>query len=149
MRQVREIIALAMLVLSSYTDIRERYIYLVPVTICTGGGIVLSVLSVIFSWDTGIEVLSKELIIPAAAGIILIALAKTAGRHIGCGDGYLLAALIMITGMRICAAAAACGLFAAAIFAAFRIACGKSRTACIPFAPFILTGFIAVLIYGI
>ncbi len=149
MRQIRECIALAMLAISSYTDIREKYIYLVPMIISAAGAALMSVIYALSGPDeSAAGVVTGEVIIPAAAGIVLIALSKAAREHIGAGDGYLVASLGMVIGLRSMLCAAAAGIMASLLFAAVFISGNRRhKRIFIPFAPFVLAGYMAVLIY--
>lgn len=151
MRQVRELIALAMLAVSSYTDIREKCIYLFPVAICTAGAVALTVTSSFFSSVTEAgEVLLRELFSPAATGILLIIVVKAGKAHIGEGDGYLTAALWMILGLRTGIYTVIAGLFILLAASSVILISGRRRVhRLIPFAPFILAGYLSVLIYEI
>ena len=148
MRQIRELIALALLAVSSYTDIKEKSIDRVPLAICTAGGVALSVTSYAFAPPmTGGDILLQELLYPLVAGIMVIIIVKAGKHYIGAGDGYLTAALWMVLGLRAGIYAELAGLLISFAPPAFLLTSGRgSRGRLIPFAPFILAGYLAVLI---
>lgn len=151
MRQIRELIALAMLAVSAYTDIREKCIYLVPLAICTAGAVMLSLTSYAFApIMAGRDILLRELLAPAVAGILVIIIVKAGKPYIGAGDGYLTAALWMVLGLRAGILAEIAGLLVSFAASAYLLISGGGRChRLIPFAPFILAGYLAVLIYEI
>ena len=148
MRQIRELIALAMLAVSSYTDMKEKSIYPVPLAICTAGGVALSVTSYAFAPSmTGGDILLQELLYPLVAGIMVIIIVKAGKHYIGAGDGYLTAALWMVLGLRAGIYAEIAGLLFSFAVSACLLISGRGRChRLIPFAPFILAGYLAVLI---
>ena len=147
MRQIREMMALALLAVCSYTDIKEKSIYLVPLVICVSGAAALSVTSFVFASDTGVQILLHELLIPAVAGILLIIAVKAGKAYIGAGDGYLLAALWLVLGLADGVVILMSALIFSFLFSIFIIISGKRGSyRLIPFAPFVLLGFVALLI---
>ncbi|MBO4904704.1 MAG: prepilin peptidase [Lachnospiraceae bacterium] len=162
MRQIREVIALAVLAISAYTDLKERNIYTMPLIVSASGAALMSVITLICA-PAGEEcdILLSELAGPALAGVLLIAAAKRFADHIGEGDAYLLATLCMIIGMKdgfltMMISSAAAALYVM-VYASIGAAAGKIRIGNkrirykgrgIPFAPFMMGGFIAIMIYG-
>ncbi len=148
MRQIRELIALAMLAVSTYTDIKEKSIYLVPLSICTAGAVMLSVTSYAFApVMAGEVILLQELLYPALAGILLIIVAKAGKSYIGTGDGFLSAALWMVLGLRDGIYAVIAGLLILFVISAGILISGRGKgRSLIPFAPFIMAGYLTVLI---
>lgn len=145
--QIRQMIALAMLAISAYTDIKEKNIYLMPLIIPSAGAISISVIS--FA-NAGVSdersILLYEMAIPVLAGILVIAAVKTGALGMGMGDGYLMAALGLIIGVKlnifvILTAAVAASVYAAALFVS-----EKKRRRTMPFAPFVMAGYMILLI---
>ena len=150
MKLMRQMIALFMLAICAYTDIKKKYIYLVPLVICAVGGSLI-VLTAYFAIPeyTGVE-LTNDLITPALAGTVLILLAKCADRYIGSGDGYLMAALGILIGNRCNLYVAAVGSVLASGYAFVMLVRKKKRfMSSIPFAPFVMAGFVMVTAYEI
>ncbi|MBR6159240.1 MAG: prepilin peptidase [Lachnospiraceae bacterium] len=146
MRQIREMIALAMLAVSSYTDIKEKSIYIMPLVITSSGAVIISLTELVSK--PAADVFTHDLLMPALTGIIFIAVIYTYREHIGMGDAYLLAALLIIAGIRYSLYTIAVSLLLSSVYALIVLAAGRiggagSRT--IPFAPFVLTGFLLVL----
>ena len=148
MWQIRQMIALAVLAICAYTDIKERNIYIFPLCISSAGAVMITIISYIFSQDGGKgRILFEELVLPMAVGVLLIVAAKTKAAHVGMGDAYLLAALGLIIGIRPDIITAAAALTMVAVYALYMMISGRRRRFMrIPFAPFVMTGFMMVLI---
>ncbi len=154
MWQIKEMIALAMLAICAYTDIKERNIYLFPLIVSTTGAVAVSVVSFMCApADEEAGILIGELMIPVLAGIFIIICVRAAKRHVGIGDGYLMASLGMIIGVRSNVISMVAGLFAASIYACIILIkkgkISRFRRISIPFAPFVMTGYMLVLINGL
>ena len=154
MRQIREVIALAVLAISAYTDLKERNIYTMPLIVSASGAALMSVITLICA-PAGEEcdILLSELAGPALAGVLLIAAAARFRDHIGEGDAYLFATLCMIIGMRegfvtLMVASVAAGLYVVVHDILPVTTTGIRRNRTIPFAPFVMVGFMAVIVYG-
>ena len=154
MWQIKEMIALAMLAICAYTDIKERNIYLFPLIVSTTGAVAVSVVSFMCApADEEAGILIGDLMIPVLAGVFIIICVRAAKRHVGIGDGYLMAALGMIIGVRSNVISMVAGLFAASIYACIILIkkgkISRFRRRSIPFAPFVMTGYMLVLINGL
>ena len=152
--EIRQIIALAMLAISSYTDVKERRIYLMPLIISATGAVAISTVSYICaSVEEEAKILIYDIAIPVSIGALIIITVKLAGRHIGSGDGYLMASLGIVTGIRSDISAVVIGMVTALLFVMFlSIKNGgfrRIRRRRIPFAPFVMTGYMVVIINGI
>ena len=160
MWKIREVIALAVLAISAYTDLKERNIYTIPLIVSASGAALMSVITLICA-PAGEEcdILISELAGPALAGALIIVTAGRFEDEIGEGDAYLLAALYMIIGVREGFMTMMMASVAAAVYAAIGITTGKIEIGIgkqktryrgfgIPFAPFVLAGFMAVMVYG-
>lgn len=147
MRQIKEMIALAMLAVSAYTDIREKNIYISPLVISASGAVVISLIQYLFL--PGEDIIADAVILPAVTGIVLTVLIHAYRRHIGMGDAYLLAALGFVAGNRQNMYTITIALPFAAVYAVIVMISkrhGKWRHAQIPFAPFVMAGFIVALL---
>ena len=135
-----------MLAISAYTDIRERNIYIVPLMICAAGGIMIS-LTAFIGYDTYSEAeLFVDLIGPVVAATIVITTVRIFERYVGRGDGYLVAALGVLIGNRYnLYVAIAASLFAALFAIVMTLRKKKRFAACIPFAPFVMAGYLLVM----
>ena len=154
MWQIKEMIALAMLAICTYTDIKERNIYLFPLIVSATGAVAVSVVSFMCApADEEAGILIGDLMIPVLAGVFIIICVRAAKRHVGIGDGYLMAALGMIIGVRSNVISMVAGLFAASIYACIILIkkgkISRFRRRSIPFAPFVMTGYMLVLINGL
>ena len=151
MWQIRQMIALLLLAICSYTDIRERNIYLFPLAVSSAGTLAMFTVSWFFASPVQSEhILLYDILLPAAVSVVIIMIVKAGGACIGMGDGYLMASLGLILGLQILFAALSAAFIAAAVFAGFRIVSAKKRfKGTIPFAPFIMAGFLAVTVYEI
>ncbi len=146
-RQIREMMALAMLAVSSYTDIRQRCIYLVPLIVPAAGAVAISVLCRLSGYPTDVPVYD-----PAAAiltGVVLVIAVKCFKSYMGSGDGYLIAALGIVIGTNRNLLSVMLALILAAVFSVCIILSGKRSIKSIPFAPFLMAGFILVLIKNV
>lgn len=154
MRQIREIIALFVLAISAYTDIKERNIYTIPLIVSAAGTAIMSVIMIIGA-PAGEEcdIFYSELAGPALVGALIISATKLFGKHMGEGDGYLLAALCMVTGIRENMLTIVLAAFTAFIYAWGYVIAGKIRrrrfNKDIPFAPFVMIGFVLEHISGV
>ena len=145
--QIKEMMALAMLAVSAYTDIRERNIYLFPLLVPCIGSAAVTVISFLGSQGPkDVSILTEFLIFPAITGALLILAAGCMKDQMGMGDGYLMAALGMTAGTRSGLQSIICGLAAASVYAG-AVLLGKKggRRREIPFAPFVLAGYMVVL----
>ena len=150
MWQIKQMIALAMLAVCSYTDIKEINIYIAPLVISVTGGI-LTVLTAFWGIpDYGGSQFVNELVSPALAGMLLIAVLRSCRKHIGLGDGYLLACLGILIGNRrnmyvIVIASVAASVYGTVLMLKKR----KHRAGSIPFAPFVMSGFMMITMTGV
>ncbi|MBR2530266.1 MAG: prepilin peptidase [Lachnospiraceae bacterium] len=151
MREIKQMMALAALAVSAYTDIRERNIYILPLIVASTGGIVISLADFVFTpCGTGMPILSYDLLFPAVAGIAMILLARTGRIGVGEGDGYLLACLGMLVGVRTQMFTFAAALICGAIYSGYLLISKRGRMkTVIPFAPFVMTGFLVTVYYGL
>ena len=82
----------------------------------------------------------------------IIITTRMIGKHMGEGDGYLLAALCMVTGLRENMLTIVLAAFTAFIYVWGYVIAGKIRrrrfNKDIPFAPFVMIGFLLVIVNG-
>ncbi len=147
MQEMRQIIALFMLSICAYTDIKEKNIYIMPLIISAAGAAAMSAADALFLQNPAPAV--NEILLPAAAGIAVILLVRMKSVHVGIGDGYMTAALGMIIGTGRCFLSVAAGLAAASLYAGAMIIAAKKRLHHrLPFAPFVMAGYMFMLFYG-
>ena len=132
-------------VICSYTDIREKNIYIMPLFITGTGAVIISLVSMT-TGDAG-TTLNEYLMLPAFAGLSAVLSSYVFKRHIGTGDALLLGVLGLVTGIRTDIASFAAGFIVVSIFAAVTLMMPqKLRIRSIPFAPFVMTGYVMVLV---
>ena len=141
-RQIREMMALVMLAISAYTDIKERSIYIIPIVVPALGAVVILLISHISVSDGGDFAIVIDLIIPVVIGILMI----PAKAHIGVGDIYLVVSLGIVAGTIQGLTAVLAGSVMSAVYAMTVKLSGKKTIKNIPFAPFVMAGFLFVLI---
>ena len=148
MWQIRYMMALALLAVCAYTDIKERNIYMLPLFVSVLGAQAVLLLSLAGGPKGKVrDTLLYEVLLPLTAGIVIIAMVKALRAHIGMGDGYLMAALTLMTGVETGSLSILVAFFGSAVYGCIKIITGKRRFArSIPFAPFVLAGFVTVLI---
>ncbi len=148
MWQIRQMMALAVLAVCAYTDIKERNVYLIPLLVSVVGSEAVLAISVIgTSGPEAYPVLMNDMLMPFVTGLAVIALTRVFKAHIGVGDGYLMAALGMMTGIKTMIFSIPIAFITAGLYALIKTVPKRRRsTRTIPFAPFVLTGFMAVLI---
>lgn len=146
--KIREVCALLILAVSAYTDIKERNIYIMPLVIGAISAMSLSIISFI---NTPCGELTKqvfsEIISPLLAAGFVILITYMLRDNIGVGDGYLFAMLFLMIGVvrnvrLICVASIFVGIFGAIVMM-IRLDKVYKR---IPFAPFMMAGFITIMI---
>ena len=148
MWQIRETIAVAMLAICAYTDIREKNIYIFPLAVSSSGAVIIIILSGMTdgAGNPG-ETFVRELLLPAVLGSISVSAAYIFKTFVGAGDGYLIAALVVITGIRMCILSVIAAAFAVFVFCVGMMISGRRQyVQTVPFAPFVLAGFLVVLI---
>lgn len=148
MWEIRQMIALAMLAICAYTDIKEKCIYLMPLIITGTGSVIISVIEMTASGDGDtVHILISNIVLPILAGAFLIAVSYITKEYMGPGDGYLLAALGLATGIRSGLLSFAAGMVMISLYAATILLCKKSRSVnSVPMAPFVMSGYFMVLI---
>lgn len=148
---LKETIALIILAVCAYTDIKEKYIYLMPLLV---GGIASFALSVmIFMQDTcegAQRNMLSLMLFPIAFSIFIVMLGRLCDGMIGMGDIYLIAMLSMSIGVIRDVRTVSASVIIAGVSCFCMLIFGKAkRWSKIPFAPFLLAGFMSVMILGI
>ena len=150
MWQIKQMIALVMLAICTYTDIRRRIVYTVPLIISAAGGGLITLTAYIGIAEYGMSGLITDLIAPILLGAVIIVAVKHAKKYIGTGDGMILAALGILIGNRSNLYVIAVASVAASVYAGALIIKKKKRfTGGIPFAPFVMSGFLITVAGGI
>lgn len=99
MFKMRTMITLIMLIFCSYTDIRERNIYILPVFATGIIGIILSMIEMMKEPVNMYNGLMFEWIIsPFVIGVIAVVTAYVSKGNIGEGDGYVITAIGFVLG---------------------------------------------------
>ena len=135
-----EIIILILLLYSAYTDIRSREIMMLPVYIC----ILIAIIGVIAKGDV-----SLMSFLGAIPGLIMLLVSHITKGALGDGDAYLILAVGLLIGLRNVTLMLMIGSTMAFVYSLFLLSikkAGKKKTIC--YAPFILSGFIGVMIIG-
>ncbi|MBR4575268.1 MAG: hypothetical protein IKO16_10175 [Lachnospiraceae bacterium] len=151
MREIKQIMALAVLAVSVYTDIRERNIYILPLAVTSAGAVAVSLADFVFTpCGQGVHILIWDILFPAVTGLAFILITRIRVLCMGEGDGYLLACLALLLGAASDLATFAAASFFAGLYSAFLLVTkrGAGQTL-IPFAPFVMAGFIFTVFYGL
>ena len=99
MFKMRTMITLIMLIFCSYTDIKERNIYILPVFVTGIIGIILSMIEMMKEPVNMYNGLMFEWIIsPFVIGVIAVVTAYASKGNIGEGDGYVIATIGFVLG---------------------------------------------------
>lgn len=134
-----KIIILFLLAYSAYTDIKERYVMMVPIYMC----FFISILGY-FIPNKG-EVIDLWGIIP---GILLLIIGMVSKGSIGDGDVYIVMIVGLMMGLRNTLTVLLIGSVLSAIYCLFElVAKGKNKKDSIPYIPFILSGYLGMLIF--
>lgn len=135
-----KIVLLILLTYSSYTDIKNRVVMMIPIYVC----FFIAIIGLIFPMEN--EDISLIGIVP---GIIILLIGMATKGAIGDGDAYLIMIIGMFMGMRNAFYILLTGSVISAIYALTIIFLkGKSKKEVIPFVPFILSGYLGVLLIG-
>ena len=138
MWQIREMMALSLLAVCAYTDIKERNIYVMPLLVSGIGSVAITLI--------GREDLPEFLIFPALAGAFLILAVKYWQDQMGMGDGYLMATLMMMIGITCGMYVIMCSFAVSSVYAGAVLLAKKGGIKReIPFAPCVMAGFIVML----
>lgn len=133
-----KLILLILLVYSSYTDIYKKHVMMAPVYICL---IAVFLEMLIPAGDESFSVIG---IIP---GVVLLICSYMTKGAIGEGDAYLTGVIGLMMGIENAVLIILVGSVLAAVFSVFEIKIRKKgKKDVIPFVPFILTGYLGVLI---
>lgn len=135
-----KIVLLILLTYSSYTDIKNKSVMMIPVYAC----FFIGVMSLIFPTKEG--AISLIGVIP---GTVLLLIGMATEGAIGDGDAYIVMIIGIFLGMKESILILLIGSFAAAVYGLFAI-CHKKKdkNETIPFVPFILTGYLGALLIG-
>lgn len=133
-----KMIVLILLIYSTYTDIKSKEIMMIPVYIC----ILISVAGTVM--EGNISIISFEGAVPGILMLIASFLTKGA---IGEGDAYLILAIGLMVGIRNVVVILLIGSVFAMLYGVFLLFFRKAkRKDTISYVPFILTGFIGVML---
>lgn len=148
MLKMRQIILLITLVYSSYTDIKEKYIYLLPSILTVIVGIMISIVEIkISNWNDYELIMRNRLLLPIVLGIITYFLNTISNENIGKGDIVLFTVTGVMIGMKNEIYVVAISLFFAGLCGAVIFLLDKEKKVnVIPLVPFILLSYLFMLI---
>ena len=129
-----------LLVYSTYTDIKGRYVMMVPIYACFLIAIIEYFLP---QRNASINIWG---LIP---GVVLLMIGKVSKGAIGSGDAYIVMVIGIFMGLKVTFEILMIGSVIAALYCIYMIAAkGKDCKDSIPFVPFIFSGFLGVLMFG-
>lgn len=148
--KIKEVLALFVLAISAYTDIKERNIYIMPLTLGVVASVSLSIIAYINApFGEITKLIFSDFIYPMLAAVFVTFVTKLLDNHMGMGDGYLLAVLLMmvgvITSIRVLSFAS---IFAGVFCVILMVIRLDKKWKMIPFAPFMAAGFVVTLMMG-
>lgn len=149
MWQIRKMITLGMLGVCTYTDIKERSVYVAPLVISVTGS--LAVLFTAYCFIPGCSnraLLADGILYPVFFLLFMVMISNIRQSHVGAGDGLMIVACSLTVGMKNSFFVLGVALLSAAVFAVLLIFRRKRRNS-FPFAPFVMTGFAVMLLYEI
>lgn len=131
------ICSVLMLAISAWEDIRKRQIYILPVIVFMGIGLIFHFFKADFEW--------KQVLYGMLPGALSILMSKVGNDCIGSGDSLLLLAVGSLEGITFSVKWVSMTCVFILGFSMIMLACGKlhrkSKVAC---APFLLLGYIGV-----
>ena len=128
-----EIVTALFLGCSAWTDWKKHEISLILTGIYASTGL-------IYSFMSGREI--QDILIPAAIGVIFLLASVITGGALGMGDGWVMLALVCMTGTTVYLRTLGSGLFLSAVVSALLLTVfHRSRKTEIPFIPFLFLGY--------
>jgi len=150
MWKLKQAVALIVLAVSSYSDIKERQIYVMPLVIGVIFSIAVSIADYMIDPIEHVnEVLFGSLIFPLFCSVFVFLIISKLKDYIGIGDAYLFAFLSFALGVSrniriICFASLVAGLLCAILI----LLNMDKKWKKVPFAPFLLTGYMCLVCAG-
>jgi len=140
---VRIILAFCLLSVCTYTDIKEKNIYHIPVILAGLCGIVISVVFNIITPSTHEEYSVRELVIQLIMCVSVCVIAFLSNGTIGMGDAYMFSGLCFIVGSVMSIRIVSAGIILSGLAMVVTYICGRIKdNDSVPFAPFLLLGFL-------
>lgn len=145
---IREAIVILLLAICMYTDIKEKYVYILPMIVAVISALSVTVMDIITSPVVDESSLILQWIIwPFIIGATGICITRALNNVVGIGDAYLFATVGLLIGVKrnliiFCVAVLICGVVSAGMLCA-RI---KSRKDYIAFVPYYFTAYLGILI---
>lgn len=137
MRETYRVMLLILLVYSAYTDIKRKEIMMIPVYMC----ILLSIFGM-FIPNVG----EQSSIIGLIPGVVILMLSYITKGAIGEGDAYLIMVVGLLTDIHMVIGVLVVSSIMASIYSLLALLIHRvHRGYSIPFAPFILSGFLGVI----
>ena len=150
---IKKLLALMMLIISAYTDLRERNIYVLPLLVGVVASVSVIVASIAFGTEHSMEkadlelsqIIMKQLIIPLLFSMLVFVIVLLSNGQIGIGDAFLLSSLSLSTGVLLEIRIILISVCLSGLFSIYLLSIrGKSLRDGIPFAPFMLIAYISV-----
>lgn len=139
MDNTTKLTALILLSYSAYTDIKNREIMMIPVIIT----FITDMVSIVFSQDS-----SRANLIGMIPGEVILLISFITKGKIGDGDAYLMIVIGLVLGIRRTLILMFIASAMAAVWAVAKMCIAKAdRRDTIPFAPFLLSGYMGVLLF--
>ena len=147
MLALRKIVVLLLLGISSYTDIKEKNIYILPVLFAALSGISLTLTEVIIGNNYGLEIMNKYIFQPVLVSTLTYILSFFTKKGIGEGDIIIFLVIGLLIGINseiliLIMASVFSGIYCIAFLFTGKLS--MERT--IAFVPFILGGYICLLL---
>lgn len=148
MQEMRKLIALIILVYSSYTDIKEKSIYVLQITIGAILGIALSLIEYFFLHNhSNHHYWLNMFFLPILIFLIIYMIASFTNELIGKGDAILIFYICLIIGTAMSLRILFSSIILSGIYSFILIISGKCTSSYeIAFAPFLLAGFLFILL---
>jgi len=146
MDKVQFICTLSGLIICTYTDIRERKIYLVALIIMAIEALVVNVYRILIVWNANFHMASdiwNYLAGPLLVFSVLVAISIITNESIGMGDVYMIGVVCLQTGITVAVKILGIAVIITGIAATISLlVCGYQKNKSFPFAPFMLLGLL-------
>ena len=140
MSTVYKILLLILLIYSSYTDIKTKKVMMVPVWGCA----LIAIIEIIFPTEEG-----GMSFLGALPGMIFLIISFVTKGALGSGDAYLAIVIGMFLGAKNTVIIFMIASVLAAVYSLIMLAAKRiDRKGSIPFVPFILSGYLGILVLG-
>lgn len=160
MFKMRQVIAVILMTVSAYTDLKERNIYIAPIVVSLAASLIMTIMTDIYLLTSGQQKgpffnINEYILYPVIASVIIMIFTYIFRKSIGEGDGYLIASLGFVLGIKctfsiIVISCMSCSIVSIGI-CIFNLVkrirlkesgFGESISIRLPFAPFIMFAYI-------